>query len=36
MGTSRVQKDASVILTNNLLEMLNDLHKAAAKASTAE
>jgi hypothetical protein len=36
MGTSRVQKDASVILTNNLLEMLNELHKAAATDSTAE
>lgn len=36
MGTSRVQKDASVILTNNLLEMLNDLKKAAARNSDAE
>ena len=35
LGTSRVQKDASVILTNNLLEMLNDLQKAAEKNSTA-
>jgi len=26
MGTNRVQKDASVILTDNLLEMLNELH----------
>ncbi len=31
MGTNRVQKDASVILTDNLLEMLNELHKAGAK-----
>ena len=36
MGTSRVQKEASVILTDNLLEMLNELHAAAAKNSTAE
>jgi len=36
MGTSRVQEDASVILTNNLVEMLNDLHKTAAKNSTAD
>ncbi len=36
MGTSRVQKDASVILTNNLLEMLKNLKKAAAKDGTAE
>jgi len=27
LGTSRVQEDASVILTNNLLEMLNELWK---------
>jgi len=32
MGTSRVQKDASVILTNNLLEMLNELQKAVSAA----
>jgi len=25
-----VQEDASVILVNNLLEMLNDLHKVTA------
>ena len=31
LGTSRVQEDASVILTDNLLEMLNDLQKAGAK-----
>ncbi len=36
MGTSRVHEDASVILTNNLLEMLDDLHKAAAKGTTAD
>ena len=35
MGTSRVQKDASVILTNNLLEMLNKLQKDTANSSTA-
>ena len=35
MGTNRMQKDASVILTNNLLEMLDELHNAAAKDSTA-
>ena len=33
LGTNRVQEDASVILTNNLLEMLNDLQKAAGKDS---
>lgn len=36
IGTNRVQKDASVILTNNLLEMLDELHHAAAKGSTTE
>jgi hypothetical protein len=36
MGTSRVQKDASVILTNNVLEMLNELQKADTKDSTAD
>lgn len=36
MGTSRVQKDASVILTSNLLEMLNELQKADAKDSAAD
>jgi len=30
LGTCRVQEDASVILVNNLLEMLNDLHKVTA------
>jgi neutral ceramidase len=35
MGTSRVEKDASVILTNNLLEMLNELHKATVENRTA-
>jgi hypothetical protein len=29
LGTNRVQEDASVILTKNLLEMLNDLQKTA-------
>ena len=27
LGTCKVQEDASVILTNNLLEMLAELHK---------
>lgn len=36
LGTNRVQEDASVILTDNLLEMLTDLKKAAAENSTAE
>jgi neutral ceramidase len=31
LGTNRVQEDASVILTDNLLEMLNELHEAGAK-----
>ena len=33
LGTNRVQKDASVILVNNLLEMLDDLHKSDARQS---
>ncbi|MFA5189429.1 MAG: neutral/alkaline non-lysosomal ceramidase N-terminal domain-containing protein [Verrucomicrobiia bacterium] len=36
LGSNRVQEDASVILTDNLLEMLNDLKKATAESSAAE
>jgi neutral ceramidase len=36
LGSNRVQEDASVILTNNLLEMLGELHKAAAKSNAAK
>ncbi len=36
MGTSRVQTDASVILTNNLLEMLDELHNPAAELGVKE
>jgi hypothetical protein len=35
MGTSRVQTDASVILTKNLLEMLGELQKDAVKNGSA-
>lgn len=35
LGSSLVQEDASVILINNLLEMLNELKKAGAKKSAA-
>ena len=34
LGTNRVQQDASVILTNNLLEMLGELWKTAAEANS--
>ena len=36
LGTSRVQVDASVILVNNLLEMLGELKQAATKTTSAE
>lgn len=36
LGTSRVQEDASVILVNNLLEMLNELKEGPVKKVAAE
>jgi hypothetical protein len=35
MGSNRVQKDASVILIHNFLEMLDDLHKDATENTAA-